>query len=212
MRRGKAPVRSMTESLAIGLLAALLATAGCSGLLGIGNLDVVDDGGTIDSASSGSGGGGSSSGSGGGSGGGSLSSSGGGSGGSSGSGSGSGSGGDASSPDSAGDARSSDSMTPREAASGACTDSADMAIENQSSFKENATNCAIDHLAEEPATLDCLEGLGISDACALCYDALLQCSLAHCASPCSSNIAAPACVTCELANCDSFQTCSGLTP
>jgi hypothetical protein len=220
MPRANAPGHRSAQTACALLVGALVFTAGCAAALGIGDLDVVDEGGVGEGSSGGSGSGGdvdtgsnsgSSSGFGGSSSGG-ASSSGGGSGGVKDSGSSGGN--DGASSGSGKDTGPMNSESGTEGGSdgptGACTDSADETVENGSAFKTNAADCAIDNEAEEPATDNCLVALGLSTSCAACWDTLLQCSLAHCVGQCGAAITSSACIACELANCAVFVTCSGL--
>jgi hypothetical protein len=204
-----------TTRYAASLLVAL-AAGGCSSLVGIGNLDVVGADADVetgsssgaDGSSSGSSGGGSTpsgSGSGGGSssggssGGvdagidsGSASSDSGGDGGSS-SGDGGDSGSDEGSPDAQGGGDA--------AATGACTDSQDESVEKQSTFPTSVADCALSNLEQEPATLDCIQNLGLTSACAGCYDAFAKCTYANCLSPCESGPGSSTCLQCEATYC-----------
>jgi len=193
MPRANAPGHRSAQTATALLVGALAFTGGCAAALGIGDLDVVDEAGVGEGSSGGSGSGGdvdtgsnsgSSSGFGGSSSG--TSSSGGGSGGASDSGSSGGH--DGASDGSGGDTGPTISESGTDGAgdgpSGACTDPTDETVENGSSFKTNAANCAIANEAAEPATDNCLVNLGLTTACAACWDGLLQCSLAHCVGQC----------------------------
>jgi len=63
------------------------------------------------------------------------------------------------------------------------------------------------------ATKDCIKALGLSDACATCFDDEYHCVVANCLADCSVDPNGQACTDCRATNCDpAFADCSGLTP
>ena len=97
-----------------------------------------------------------------------------------------------------------------EAGAGACIDAADMAVASMANFQTSALSCSATNLAAEPGTLNCLEGLGLTSACATCYDGNAQCTDAHCETQCATSHSSAACTSCVNTNCGpAFQTCSG---
>jgi len=101
------------------------------------------------------------------------------------------------------------------AAMGACTNAADLAAiqDPAKDIQGGVGTCAKDNLAMEPATLDCIKALGLSDACAACFDGTVQCIFMNCLNDCLADQNSPACIDCRAMNCDpEFAMCSGLTP
>lgn len=100
-------------------------------------------------------------------------------------------------------------------ASGACTNAADLAViqDPAKDIQGGVGTCAKDNLAAEPATLDCIKGLGLSAECAACFDGTVQCIFMNCLNDCLADQNSQACIDCRAMNCDpEFAMCSGLTP
>jgi hypothetical protein len=103
-------------------------------------------------------------------------------------------------------------------AAGACTDAADEAIVASVDVPTLAANCAKMNLGQDPAIEACIEagtrqdgGPGLSAACTQCFDAAVDCSIAHCPNQCLSDPGSATCVACRAQSCDpAFYACSGL--
>ena len=96
---------------------------------------------------------------------------------------------------------------------GACTNAADTTVLTNPSTDVPAeiNACAQDNLGQEPATLNCIKALGLSDECAVCFDDTVKCVIEKCLNDCISDQNSQACKDCRAANCDpAFETCSGL--
>ncbi len=99
------------------------------------------------------------------------------------------------------------------AASGACTNAADLAVAQDPATPGAVGKCGQDNLGAEPATLDCIKGLGFSDACAGCFDDTVKCAIMNCLNDCLADQNSQACIDCRATNCDpAFQMCSGIDP
>ena len=97
-----------------------------------------------------------------------------------------------------------------EAGAGACIGAADMAVASMANFQTSAFSCSATNLGAEPGTLNCLEGLGLTSACATCYDGDAQCTDAHCETLCATSQISAACTSCVNTNCaPAFHACSG---
>jgi hypothetical protein len=113
---------------------------------------------------------------------------------------------------------SSSSGTGGVAPTGACTDAADTQILAADDVPTLAANCAKMNLGEDPAIEACIQagtgedgGPGLSSACTQCFDAAVDCSIAHCPNQCLSDPSAAPCVACRAQSCDpAFYACSGL--
>jgi len=98
-------------------------------------------------------------------------------------------------------------------ATGACSDSADQTLAAISTTPTAIANCAQSNIGREPATLNCIEGLGFSVPCSTCFDADAQCTIANCLVDCSGAPTSMACTMCQAMHCNTaFTACSGLTP
>jgi hypothetical protein len=110
---------------------------------------------------------------------------------------------------------------------GACTNASDTGVVTSVDIAGIVGTCAQQNLnfgpppsLNEPATLQCIKagtavdgGPGLSDACAACFDAAAQCTVAMCLTECLGGTMSPSCVMCRQMKCDpAFQTCSGLPP
>jgi hypothetical protein len=103
---------------------------------------------------------------------------------------------------------------------GACTDAEDMAliaVDGGGTVETEVNACAQQHLAMEPATKTCIEGIKpdgthtLTKACADCYDGAVECGASKCAGMCFANSMSSACLSCIATNCTpAFNTCSGL--
>jgi hypothetical protein len=92
--------------------------------------------------------------------------------------------------------------------SGACTNTSDEAVTGGASFQSDLGNCAMMHFTE-PGLMTCIQGLGLSSACAMCFDTEVHCTIMHCVAQCAGGDS-PACTTCRATNCDpAFNTCAG---
>lgn len=96
--------------------------------------------------------------------------------------------------------------------SGACTNTSDEAVTSGSTFSSDLGNCAMMGFGSEPGLMTCIEGLGLSSACAMCFDTQVHCTIMHCALQCAGGDSTP-CTTCRATNCDpAFTACSGFAP
>jgi len=99
--------------------------------------------------------------------------------------------------------------------SGACTNGADAVVLNDPSkaIPAGVASCAQTNLGQEPATFECIKGLGLSDGCATCFDGSAQCIFKNCLASCIAGAENQACIDCRAMYCDvPFQACSGLAP
>jgi len=95
---------------------------------------------------------------------------------------------------------------------GACTDSADQTVTMGATFSNDLGNCAMSGFGAEPGLMTCIQGLGLSSACAMCFDAQVHCTIMHCALQCAGGDS-PGCTTCRANNCDTaFAACAGFSP
>jgi hypothetical protein len=95
---------------------------------------------------------------------------------------------------------------------GACTNSSDEAVTMGSTFSDDLGNCAMMGFGAEPGLMTCIEGLGLSSGCAMCFDQQVHCTISHCALACAGGESAM-CAMCRAMHCDAaFATCSGFTP
>lgn len=103
--------------------------------------------------------------------------------------------------------------TSTEAGTGACNNSADLAImADQAQLTSDVGGCAQKHFGAEPATKDCIvQETGLSDGCSQCFADSAKCIISKCLSQCISNPQGQACTDCRVANCDpAFVACSGV--
>lgn len=110
------------------------------------------------------------------------------------------------------DSGSADAATPlADAGPGACTDEEDQTVQMGATFDMDVQACGQDNSAQEPATTDCLVGLGLTSDCAGCYDDSIHCTIMHCLSQCVADSSSVACTSCRAVNCDPmFHACTGL--
>jgi hypothetical protein len=109
-----------------------------------------------------------------------------------------------------------DAATPGDDAAstggGACTNTSDTTVTSGSTFSDDLGNCAMAGFGREPDLMTCIEGLGLSSGCAMCFDTQVHCTIMHCALACAGGESA-GCMTCRATNCDpAFSACSGFTP
>ncbi|MBK8259331.1 MAG: hypothetical protein IPK82_42590 [Polyangiaceae bacterium] len=98
---------------------------------------------------------------------------------------------------------------------GACTNDADLAIvqDPNKPIADAVNDCAQMNFGQEPGTLNCIKGLGLSDGCAQCFDDTVQCVVMNCLNQCLSDPNSQACTDCRAQFCDGpFAMCSGLMP
>lgn len=99
---------------------------------------------------------------------------------------------------------------------GACSGEDDMAaLAAHPDIGGASSGCAIDCIGggAETCVEDCVSTeLGVSDACAVCFADMVECTLQHCLSACVGG-ATEACSTCQRANCMAdYIECSGIAP
>lgn len=103
--------------------------------------------------------------------------------------------------------------TARDAATGACTNAADEALINGASFDKTSTDCGTScfvNLDPTGCAATCMAKAGLSQACAACYGADIECGIAQCAGPCAADSASAACRDCVTQHCDpAFIACAG---
>ncbi|MBI5532466.1 MAG: hypothetical protein HY898_07115 [Deltaproteobacteria bacterium] len=102
---------------------------------------------------------------------------------------------------------------PFEAGSGACTNTADLAIiQGSTDFQTKVGDCAKSNMGADPATKNCIiQQTGISDACATCFGAEIKCAASKCMVQCIADSNSQPCKDCRAQNCDpAFTVCSGL--
>jgi len=94
---------------------------------------------------------------------------------------------------------------------GACTNPSDQAVFSAKDVPAAVEKCATDNSAGEPATKNCIKQIGISEACATCYDAAVQCGAANCWLDCLLDPKASDCILCQQKHCDGpLVACSGI--
>jgi hypothetical protein len=99
-----------------------------------------------------------------------------------------------------------------DATNASCVDSADVAVQDSSTFASSLQNCGTSTFGAEPAMMNCIVGLGLSTTCAGCYDTDIHCAIRHCAGPCSGGNT-PQCTSCRAQFCNAdFVQCSGRPP
>jgi hypothetical protein len=95
----------------------------------------------------------------------------------------------------------------------ACKNAADGAVisDPAKDVQGAVGKCGQDNLGQEPATLDCIKALGLSDACAGCFDGTVSCTIMNCLNECIADAGSQPCKDCRKTNCDpAFEVCSGL--
>ena len=102
---------------------------------------------------------------------------------------------------------------------GQCMNESDLAVlgDDESSFDSALNDCfetCFTSETSENCITNCLtENSNISNGCAQCYDALMNCYLSSCLQPCSGEDSETECDDCLAENCfPTFTSCSGLDP
>ncbi|HYB99034.1 MAG TPA: hypothetical protein VEC57_07835 [Candidatus Limnocylindrales bacterium] len=98
---------------------------------------------------------------------------------------------------------------------GACTNSADRAVDELYDMQAQTTTCTLSCLSS-PTRPQCIStcvasATGASAACSTCYGQTAECGLQNCAQQCAINQSSPPCLACLDAACvPAFDACTGL--
>merc|ERR1719399_2497900 len=98
---------------------------------------------------------------------------------------------------------------------GACDNPADkLTISNKfTTIKGSVQNCLVKHLLDSKGeTQQCIENIGFSPACTICWFDLGECTKNKCFSHCVFSPSSGSCTKCALNDCfPDLEQCSGLT-
>lgn len=106
----------------------------------------------------------------------------------------------------------SSSSSTTSGAMGGCTAPLDAEIVNNKPLWPILVNCGMANVGNDPGQLMCiLAQTGLSEACATCSNAYLNCNIMLCLTPCLGDPGGAKCLACREQQCDpGFFTCSGL--
>ena len=100
------------------------------------------------------------------------------------------------------------------AGDGACLNTSDLsALETAPDIEATIGGCVAPCMLEgEACYTTCVkDALGLTDPCAACFGAVMQCTATNCMIPCGLDSGGEACTTCRDDNCsEAFEECSGL--
>ncbi len=97
-----------------------------------------------------------------------------------------------------------------------CLNDADQAVLSapDADIVGQATTCGLGCIGQPPscATPCVAEKTGLSEACAACYGAIINCSISNCVGPCAADPGGDDCTTCQVENgcVELLETCSGI--
>jgi hypothetical protein len=100
---------------------------------------------------------------------------------------------------------------------GVCENDTDCPMVESGDARSSAQSCGQGCLQDddpEACSVACIVDKGVTEGCATCYAATVNCSIENCFAECAANPASAGCSTCQVeSGCRAaFDSCSGLPP